>query len=213
MYPLVEKLLQAAKSAYALIPSARKETIPWAAPYVPKPRTTLREALQLLRQHRFLYIQEGCLYYGGGGLHVRMRGKQDFPEISPQEALALLKANYPLPLGAERRKLYHLEPEEVDDRDTDPTGLPNITRVEEGIFPPPVPVPLHGEGYYAEGDTLEDIASFQWEPCIFSQWVEDADFVGERMLNDQPTYVWYSHIYSCFLAQHIPCQIEVSNEG
>jgi hypothetical protein len=161
--------------------------------YMPLEGCTLKEAVRHLRRKRHLLIQGGCLYYGGGSLHVKMWGRRDFPHITVQEALHLLKANYPLPDGAVRRH--------PDDYASDRPTL-QVPVVQSK------PMPLAGVGFFSVvpyGGDIDDIGEQEWQPIRFPRSLaHELIFIGDTHIDGATHYVWWSVPIACYIAQQVP---------
>lgn len=179
----------------SLLKLARANDLSQDQAYMPLEGCTLKEAVRHLRRRGHLLIQGGCLYYGAasGGLHAKMWGNRDFPELTMQEALHLLKANYPLPEGAVRR-----HPDDI--LSSQPTLRPPSIQMK--------PMPTAGVGFFSTvqyGADIDLIGEEEWQPIRFPQGLSHSViFIGDAIIDNTPHYVWWSVPIACYIAQPIP---------
>lgn len=166
-------------------------------PYMSLPHMMLKEAVIQLRRKGCLLIQGGSLHFGlvSGGLYAKPLGKTGLTHITTQQAIRLLKINYPLPMGAKR-----LHPVQLETHDTEPCDAPFAR-----------PVPVGGFAFYTGKDVdyggdIDNIKEEQWHVCTLNRVYEGLLFIGDTVVGGGPCYCWYSLKHCCYVAQSIPSE-------
>lgn len=169
--------------------------------YMPLERTCLKEAVIYLRRHGHILIQGGSIHFGvaSGGLYAKEKGSEELTDLTVVETLRLLKANYPLPQRAVR-----VQPDVAkflwDNKDTAPSPEPEFHR----------PLPQAGFAFYSTvdyGTDLDTLPDSAWHVCTLNRAYQGIMFVGDIVVDEKPSWVWYSINHCRYVAQAIPSDI------